>query len=179
MHPVRKAVVEPWTPEWAETYGQAEPVLREALGERVREIHHVGSTSVPAIGYAKPILDILVIVDEIAAVDRLNDAMAARGFVARGENGIPGRRYFVKWNAAGDQHTHHVHIHAGGDAHIPTYVDVKAYLEQHPDEARAYGERKRQLAQEHADNVKRYQDGKADFVEAMVQRALDWARQRS
>jgi GrpB-like predicted nucleotidyltransferase (UPF0157 family) len=56
-------VLVPHDVTWADTYAQLEGRVREALGLRVLEFHHVGSTSVPGL-VAKPIIDLdLVVAD--------------------------------------------------------------------------------------------------------------------
>ncbi|MFJ7289221.1 GrpB family protein [Curtobacterium sp. NPDC098951] len=55
-------------------------------------IEHVGSTAVPGLA-AKPVIDVDVVVDE-SAVPAAVEALAAIGFVPRGDLGIPGRQAF-------------------------------------------------------------------------------------
>ncbi|WP_255416549.1 GrpB family protein [Erwinia sp. 198] len=60
-------------------------------GGVAKSIHHIGSTSVPDLS-AKPVIDVLPEVSSINEPDRYNSAMSHAGYIARGENGIPGRR---------------------------------------------------------------------------------------
>ncbi|MEN4708334.1 GrpB family protein, partial [Pantoea agglomerans] len=69
-----------------------------------KDVHHIGSTSVPGLS-AKPVIDMLLEVSDINELDKYHSAMAHAGYVARGENGIAGRRYFIK---GGDQRSHQV-----------------------------------------------------------------------
>lgn len=170
---MRKPDITPWTPEWAKRYEVAEAELKQLLDGNLIGIHHIGSTSVPAIGYAKPIIDILIEVRDLGAVDQLyNERMASAGFQPRGENGIVGRRYFTK---GGDRRTHHIHLFEVGDENIRTHLDFKAYLNEHPDDARSYGELKLKLAEQFSDNVHLYQEGKQQFVRQIAQKAALWA----
>ncbi|MFC6292908.1 GrpB family protein, partial [Macrococcus epidermidis] len=43
---------------------------------------------------AKPIIDILIVVKDINKIDDYNAAIELIGYAAKGENGIPNRRYF-------------------------------------------------------------------------------------
>jgi len=172
---MRKTEIVPWTEQWEEQYRLISPQIEAVLGTELVEIHHVGSTSVPTIGYAKPIIDVLAIVHDIEKVDVLNEQMINIGFTPKGENGLPSRRYFTK---GGDERTHHLHVYQLGHPQIRTYLDFKAYALAHPEEARAYGELKTRLAKEFPDDVSLYQQGKADFVQAMVDLATEWARQQ-
>jgi GrpB-like predicted nucleotidyltransferase (UPF0157 family) len=100
---MRTIEVVAYDPSWPGVFEIEREVLSRVLGELAVEIHHIGSTAVPGL-VAKPIIDILVEVHDMAALDRLNPAMEAIGYDCMGEYGIPGRRYYRK---GGDHRTHH------------------------------------------------------------------------
>ncbi len=58
-----------------------------------------------------PTIDILLEVESLPALDSLNDRMRDMGYTPRGENGIAGRRYYIKGNG---KRTHHVHAFIAG-----------------------------------------------------------------
>lgn len=93
---MRRAEIAPWTEEWNELYRKEEGILQSIFSNELLEIHHIGSTSVPQIGFAKPIIDILIVVKDINKVDDYNAPMILIGYEPRGEQGIVGRRYFPK-----------------------------------------------------------------------------------
>jgi GrpB-like predicted nucleotidyltransferase (UPF0157 family) len=66
-----------YDPQWPALYAREEARIRSILGDRVVEIHHTGSTSVPGLA-AKPIIDIVLVVpdssDEVAYVSDLEAA---------------------------------------------------------------------------------------------------------
>lgn len=160
--------------EWPGLYAEEAQRVLAVFGELAVTIHHVGSTSVPGL-CAKPIIDMLLEVREIGRVDGLNAAMAALGYEARGENGIPGRRYFAK---GGDARTHHLHVFAVGDPAGERHLAFREYLRAHPEAVQAYGDVKRQQAAVYPENVDAYQAGKHDFCQALEQQALAWWRGR-
>ncbi|MCM3618413.1 GrpB family protein [Sutcliffiella horikoshii] len=172
---MRKTNIQPWTKEWEMAYEREQNLLKEILKDELVDIFHIGSTSVPAIGYAKPIIDILIVVKEIEKVDRYNEALRKMGYEPKGEYGIAGRRYFPK----GKQHrTHHVHIFQAGNEHIQTHLDFKMYLTAHPEDAKAYGELKLKLAEQFPEDHHMYQEGKQEFVNELVERARSWGANR-
>jgi len=91
----RKIDVVPYNPNWQTLYEAEAQKITNALGSEVFRIHHIGSTAIPGI-MAKPIIDIVVGVHDITKICEHNNAMIDLGYEPRGENGIPGRRYFVK-----------------------------------------------------------------------------------
>ncbi len=149
-------------------------ILRNIFGRQLEAVYHIGSTAVPGLK-AKPIIDIMLVVKDIGFIDRLNHSMTKIGYQPKGENGIPGRRYFEK---GGDGRTHHVHVFQGGDFHVERHLAVRDYLRTHPDAAREYGELKERLAQQFPWDIEQYILGKEPFVEQLEKCALWWYRQR-
>ena len=94
-------------PNWQESYATEAARIMGALDDIVAAAHHIGSTSIPGI-YAKPTIDILLVVDDLDALDAGSPAMVQLGYEVMGAYGIPGRRYFRKIDQQGN-HTHHVH----------------------------------------------------------------------
>ena len=152
---------------WAAEFQIEKARIAEAVGPHILDIQHVGSTSIPGVP-AKPILDVLVGVQnfERAAVCIL--PMESIGYFYRGEFGIPRRHYFVK----GDPRTHHVHMveRASRDWHIT--VTFRDFLRSDPDSAREYAEAKQRLAAKHAQDRSAYQQEKDKVVEDILARAL-------
>jgi GrpB-like predicted nucleotidyltransferase (UPF0157 family) len=72
-------VVVPYDPGWPGAYARVAARIRDALGERIREIAHVGSTSVPGL-HAKPVIDIDLTVDDPRDEDAYVPALATAGF---------------------------------------------------------------------------------------------------
>ena len=163
--------VVPYDPSWPSRYRREAALLREALGDCLVEIHHIGSTSVPGL-WAKPIIDILPVVTAVEEADRRRAALEALGYEYLGEFGIPGRRYLRK---GGDHRTHQVHLFGRESRdEIRRHLAVPAYLRCHPDAARDYAQLKRRLARRFPRDMDGYCDGKDAFVKALERAALDW-----
>ena len=94
---MRQVKVVPHDLQWREAFAVESKRVTAALGDNVVTIHHIGSTSIPGI-YAKPIIDLLVEVKNIALVDEQSLPMESLGYEVMGEFGIAGRRYFRKNN---------------------------------------------------------------------------------
>ncbi|MCM3725085.1 GrpB family protein [Neobacillus cucumis] len=169
---MRKTEIVPWTNDWVNSYKKEEKILKDIFLNELIEIHHIGSTSIPTIGYAKPIIDILIVVKDIEKVDLFNDEMRTLGYEPRGENGIAGRRYFQKGK---EKRTHHVHIYQAGNEKIKIHLDFKVYLINFPEDAKSYGELKIKLARQFPDEHHKYQYGKQQFVNELVNKVKEWA----
>ena len=53
----QEIIVVDYDPKWPQWFDEAAERIRNALGDKVLGIHHVGSTSVPGLA-AKPLIDI-------------------------------------------------------------------------------------------------------------------------
>lgn len=169
---MRKVVVIPHDPQWHEEFNVESKRVKDALGHNVVAIHHIGSTAIPGI-YAKPIIDILVEVQEITAVDGHNASMESLGYEIMGEFGIPGRRFFRKDNQEGIR-THHIHSFAVGSDQVTRHLAFRDYMIAHFEDAQVYNELKRRLAIEYPTNINGYMDGKDEFIKAIDRKAAQW-----
>lgn len=158
-------------PEWAGMYQREARKIREILGSNCWEIHHIGSTAVEGLK-AKPILDIMPVVESLERVDRCASAFEIIGYEYLGEFGIPGRRYLRK---GGDERTHQIHIFQKEDrANIQRHLAVRDFLRTHEAAVQAYGALKERLALQYPYDIDGYCDGKEAFVKELEKQALEW-----
>ena len=169
---MRPVEIVPYDAGWPRRFEATAADLRRALGPTLLAVHHIGSTAVPGLA-AKPIIDLLPVVADLDAVDRVEPALERLGFRSRGEYGLAGRRYLVR--DVDGRRVDHVHVYATGDPAITRHLAVRDYLRAHPSEADAYGALKAAVAAEHARDSRRYAETKGPFVEALERRALTWA----
>lgn len=164
--------VVPYDPGWVNAAQSDLYLIKDALGQIVVSADHIGSTAIPDI-YAKPILDLLLEVGSLAALDGRSGDMQALGYKSMGEYGIPGRRFFSKSNRHGVR-THHVHSFENGHESILQHLVFRDYMITHPEEAEAYGQLKLSLAADHPDDIEAYMDGKDLFIKERITRAMAW-----
>ncbi|HEX8336370.1 MAG TPA: GrpB family protein [Pyrinomonadaceae bacterium] len=169
---MRRVEVVPHDPRWRDAFEAEAGHVASALGANVEAVHHIGSTAIPNI-YAKPVIDMLVEVRELAEVDGRSTAMESLGYEVMGEYGIPGRRYFRKDKREGVR-THHVHAFEAGSAEAARHLAFRDYMLAHPGEAQRYSELKKRLAEEHPQSLDGYMDGKDAFIKEMDRRAARW-----
>ena len=159
---------------WPGLFAAESAALAAAFGGRATEIHHVGSTSVTGLP-AKPIIDILVITDDIGQVDSLNPALIALGYEPQGEYGIPGRRFFTKGSDL--NRSHHVHVFQQDHPEVGAMLDFRDYLCSHPRQAAEYGRLKEELAVLCEDDIIAYNAGKDAFVKELIGEARAWRQE--
>lgn len=95
-----------YNPAWPNLFEEEAKQIRKILGNNCRALYHIGSTAVSGLA-AKPIIDMMPVVQNISEVDKLKERFERIGYEYMGEFGISGRRFLRK---GGDERTHHIHI---------------------------------------------------------------------
>jgi GrpB-like predicted nucleotidyltransferase (UPF0157 family) len=172
MHPLIRVVAH--DPAWASQFMEEAARVEAALGEVAVRVRHIGSTSVPGIR-AKPVVDILLEVTSLAALDAHTSRLEVLGYEAKGEFGIAGRRYFRRDDSAGVR-THQIHAFEPGAPNVLRHIAFRDYLRAHPAVAAEYGALKERLALAHPNDMVAYMDGKDAFIKEHEKRAVQWMK---
>ena len=167
----RKVEVVAYKEEWKKIFHEEATNIKELMGELITDIHHIGSTSMSNIK-AKPIVDIMPVVRDIAQVDAFNTRMEALGYKAYGEYGLVGRRYFAKFsNREENTRVAHIHFYEVGNPEIEQHLLFINYLRSHPDDAFKYSTLKENLAEKYPNDIERYRIGKDIFIKQILNKA--------
>lgn len=158
---------------WAALAAAETGRFAQALGPNLICVHHIGSTAVPGLA-AKPIVDLMPVVRDIAAVADARPALEALGYEWLGEHGQPGRRYCRLSDPRTGERQVHAHVFQQGSAEIDRHLAFRDYLRARPDEAQAYAAEKRRVQALHPEDSAAYSQGKGDWVVACEARALAW-----
>lgn len=158
-----------YNPIWLESFKSEAEQLSAFLGENLNQIDHIGSTAVPGLS-AKPIIDILISVHCLKALENRYSDFFTLGYKAKGEYGITGRRYFQK---GGNQRTHHLHIFQKADEHLIRHIAFRDYLIANSDIASKYQKIKLAAAQLCKNDNKQYQELKNQFIQYHQKKALE------
>jgi GrpB-like predicted nucleotidyltransferase (UPF0157 family) len=153
-----------YTSDWHFLFLEEETRLRQAIGQWAVDIQHIGSTSIPNL-VAKPLLDVGVALARYEDGYQCIEPLQQLGYEYRGARDIAGRHYFVK----GRPSTHHIHMFEQSHEAWMNYLVFRDYLRAHPTVAQTYGTLKRQLAAQFAHDRVAYQQGKAPFIQHILQ----------
>ncbi len=155
-----------YNPAWPQRYEEERAKIVGVLGDRIAEIHHVGSTAVPGLP-AKPIVDIMIAVrqldDAIDCIGPLSDLGYA--FIDYPQN--TERRFFRK----GQPRTHHVHIVEVGSAELRDHLAFRDALRANADWRDQYAALKIALADRHRNDRAQYSESKTEFVRRVLSSA--------
>jgi GrpB-like predicted nucleotidyltransferase (UPF0157 family) len=149
--------------EWPKKFETHARVIADALGRAALRIEHIGSTSVPGLA-AKPIIDILVVVqnsaDESAYMSRLESA----GYILRVRE--------PDWNEHRMFRTHekdvHVHVYSVDCAEIQRVLTFRDRLRINMDDRRRYEQTKRELAAREWSDIDAYAKAKTEVIESII-----------
>jgi GrpB-like predicted nucleotidyltransferase (UPF0157 family) len=157
-----------YDPLWPVRFETLRAHLAGTLGSLTAAIEHVGSTAVPGLA-AKPIIDIDVLLNSASDLPLVILKLASIGYLHRGDLGIVGREAFA---APPGIPAHHLYVCPPESQPYRHHLALRDYLRAHPAEALAYGNLKRSLAARFRDDRIFYTEGKSEFIESLLRRAL-------
>jgi GrpB-like predicted nucleotidyltransferase (UPF0157 family) len=153
-----------YNPFWPEQFQALHMRIAASLGELAATIDHVGSTAVPGLA-AKPIIDIDVLLRSADGLPLVIARLARLGYQHQGDLGIAGREAFRA--PAGDL-PHHLYVCMPDSGEYRRHILFRDHLRAHPQDARAYANLKRDLAEKFAADREAYTHAKTEFVEQIV-----------
>jgi GrpB-like predicted nucleotidyltransferase (UPF0157 family) len=164
----RQIVVVDYEPSWPQSFDRHKTRITAALGPTARRIEHIGSTAVPGLA-AKPIVDILVALDNLEDEASYGPALERAGYVLRVRE--EGHRMFRT-----PELDVHIHIWPAEGAEITRHLLFRDWLRVDSGDRRAYEALKRSLAHRDWEDMNHYADAKRALIADIMVRADTWAR---
>lgn len=158
-------------PLWGQQAAHYAKRLR-SLGAILLDVQHIGSTSVPGL-IAKPVIDIMGIVPDIADLDARRADVEALGLGWHGEFGVDGRR-FCTLDGENGHRLANIHFYDSHSPHPRRHLAFRDYLRAFPVVAAAYGEEKRRAAALEPDSSVAYSAEKNAWIRVTEAAALAW-----
>ena len=168
----------PHRAEWAKMAAAETARLKTALGDNLITVHHVGSTSIPNI-MAKPIVDLMPYVRDLAALDAREDAVRALGYKWHGEFGLEGRRFCTWADPNTGKRVFQQHFFRPNNESGIRMLAFRDYLRAHPFVAKAYEMEKLRAAAVQPHDTTAYNAEKNDWIKRVEQDAMAWAEKRN
>ena len=152
--------------------------LKKILGDVIKDVQHVGSTSICTIK-AKPIIDIALAVDDFDDILAYEKELKDDGFYYRpnAQASLRNQLLFACGNfydGSGDLQTHFIHVVLADSMDWINYINFRDYLNSTPSVAKAYEDLKVSLAQQAPidSGREKYLKGKHDFIVYTLRKAL-------
>jgi len=175
--PHRPYKLEEYNPDWVQIYKKKAEKLKSIFGSEAVSIHHIGSTSIPGM-VAKPQVDILVVVQNLANVKSYYGAMKAHGFTAMPPRYIADDDEYFTENAPDGTRLVSVHTLEVGNPKIEMYFNFQNYLRDNKADRDLYIATKKALYKEHNGSMDSYYSGKKHVIKEILARANKWANNR-
>lgn len=166
---MKVSIVE-YRPEWRKMFETEKGILQTTLGEVPARIEHIGSTAVAGLA-AKPIIDLLVGLEDFSIADQVVPKIEASGYeyIQKYEAVMPLRRFFIK--EQGGIRTHHIHMVEIGGEFWERHILFRDYLRRNPGVAEQYASLKRELAEREWKDGNEYADAKTEFIRGIENKA--------
>ncbi len=161
-----KIVLVDYDPAWPLQFIRENERIKSTLGAKALSIEHVGSTSVPGLP-AKPVIDILLVVERSADERSYLPALEAAGYVL----GIREPEWHEHRMFKGPDTNINLHVFGKGDEEIERMLMFRDWLSENLADRDFYLRAKRELAEKDWKFVQNYADAKSKVVESMILRA--------
>lgn len=152
----------PYTPEWKSRFEIEKELLKHMFGDAALEIEHIGSTSIEGLP-SKPIVDMVVMIDDHADADRFTDPLSKMGYAFHSKST---ERHFYQKRGPVAYNLSNAYADRGG--FLPRQILFRDYLRSHPEARDEYAELKKNLIAKYPAGIGEYSEGKTGFVQKIL-----------
>jgi GrpB-like predicted nucleotidyltransferase (UPF0157 family) len=152
--------------EWVQRFEREAVRIRAVLGEKVLQLEHVGSTSVPGLA-AKPKIDILLVVANSADETAYVPDMQAAGYVLQ----VREPAWYEHRLFKGPDTDINLHVFTVGCEEIERMLVFRDWLRTQDADRQLYETTKRDLAKQEWKYMQNYADAKTAVVHEILARA--------
>jgi GrpB-like predicted nucleotidyltransferase (UPF0157 family) len=159
-------VIVNYDPQWPKLFEKERKLIKEALGDKVRAIEHIGSTAVPNLG-GKNIVDIMAGVDNIDEANECLSPLERIGY--KDVTPQPGNREWYYCLGKGHHSVgYHLHLVKFESEHWKRHIIFRDRLRKNPKIARDYFNLKKQYASKYGTDRLGYTEAKSAFIESVI-----------
>jgi GrpB-like predicted nucleotidyltransferase (UPF0157 family) len=162
----QQIVVADYDPVWPHWFESAAFRIRQALGDKVLQLDHVGSTSVRGLP-AKPLIDINLVVADTTDEGAYVPPLETIGYELR----IREPDWYEHRLLRGFDPPVNLHVFPQGCEEVDQMLMLRDWLRTHDDDRELYARTKRELAAQEWKYVQNYADAKSEVVQEILARA--------
>lgn len=166
----RRYHIEAYDPEWPKQFEAEAKNLKYIFRDDAIAIEHVGSTAVPGME-GKPTIDILLLVNDLAGVERYGEAIARAGYEKLCDYVMP--RSILLRRMRDNMLLSNVHILEKDHPHAHEMIALRDYLRSHPAEVASYSALKRELFQKYSEDYGAYRRLKDAYMADLKSRSTE------
>lgn len=168
----RKYLLEPYNSDWVTKFEDIKKNLKIVFGEKALQIEHIGSTSIPNM-FAKPLIDILVVVENIDSLSQETLAMEQEGYLHGRDYIEPRSLIFFKMTTE-EQKLENIHVCEKGSFKSKQFLIMRDFFRTFPEKSKEYSDLKRKNFEEFPEDYPAYRAAKTPFLEKTEQEAYAW-----
>lgn len=164
----------PYSKDYKKMFQKEKRFLSKLLSSiKKKEIHHIGSTSVPNLG-GKRVIDIIIVVDK-KNIKKSKSLLEKGGFVYH-HTMKKKRSFHYKYylNKSKEPMLVHLHLTYFNSGEIEKALAFRDYLIAFPSVRKQYELIKKKASNLYAKDGKKYVAFKLEFVESTLKKALGW-----
>ncbi len=168
--------VVPYNIHWPNLFKKEAHRIQKALSTCLKEIYHIGSTSIPDMP-AKAAIDMMLVLDNLDDIQFISEQLTQLNYDPLQRQIIPHVSFFTKRY---DQTIRfHLHLHERGSPQINRHINFRDYVIHHPKIARDYSQLKIQLAALFPNDIYAYVSGKDKLVQDIDTKAKCWSERKN
>lgn len=156
--------------EWENQFECERKRIIEVIGDKIVGIEHIGSTSIKGLK-AKPIIDIMVGVDNLSTVTNFVVPLSKIEFEYIPKPELTDRRFFRK--GLRGRGSCHLHICEMNSREWVEKLIFRDYLRKHPQVVKEYALLKSELAIKHKYDRPTYTQQKEPFIKDIIEKARE------
>ena len=160
--------------DYKEIYEKEKEELLKIYKEKIKQIDHVGSTSIKGIK-SKPIIDILIQTDNLEEFIEFTELNIEGEIYTVKKEPTLGKDYLIRKEENGKVKAL-IHVYKTGDMNGVTSIMFRDYLNNHAEERRKYEELKIELYNKYKDERKKYTAGKDKYIKEIINKAIKKSR---
>lgn len=164
-----QVAIENYQIEWEISANNIINLLKNTLKDYIVDAQHIGSTAIKSIS-SKPIIDIVVCVNDFNDIFKHNDDLAKLGIIYRRQD-HPNQQLYVCGDLRNNIQTHFIHVVIFNSKEWNDYINMRDYLNSNEEKAKEYSNLKKQLAKKYPNDRIAYTQGKSKIIEEILESA--------
>lgn len=157
--------------DYKEIYEEEKEELLKIYKDKIKQIDHVGSTSIKDIK-SKPIIDILIQTNDLEDFKKFTESNVEGEIYTVKKEPTLGKDYLIRKEEDGKVKAL-IHVYQTGDMNGITSILFRDYLNKYEDERKKYEELKIELYNKYKDERKKYTSGKDKYIKEIIAKAIE------
>ena len=152
-------------------YEKEKEELLRIYKDRIKQIDHVGSTSIIDI-VSKPIIDITIQTDDLDDFKKFTESNVEGETYTVKKEPTMGGDYLIRKEEDGKVKAF-IHVYKTGDMNGLATIMFRDYMNNHEDEKKRYEKLKMDLYEKYKDDRQSYVYGKDEYIKGVIKKAIE------